>query len=149
MARLALKLVNFSGQQLNRSGYSGSGNWNPPPPASLDNGMTYGPFYLITGSLFIVELSYVMNTLLELGTGTNLFDLELFTDPDPKYKAEKPIYSAGYGMYLNFKRMPVNHSVAYQSDKTPDCFHLTLVFQGSPSVESKTPTDGKKGDATS
>ena len=70
MAKVKLMLTNFSGRELSRSGYSGTGNWTPPPPSFMSNGLTYGPIYLFTGTLFHVEVGYKLSQ--DLGCRTSL-----------------------------------------------------------------------------
>ena len=136
MAKLALQLANFSGEELNRAGYSGSGNWSPPPPTFMTNGITYGPIYLLTGSLFNVQLGYTMNTALDVGTGTELFDIEIFTPQRGSTPSGAHIFSLGYGLYIYFKSVPANQGIRYQLDKNPEGFKLILTYEGSGGVST-------------
>ena len=97
MRSQSLNLANFSGRELNRAGFESSGNWNPPPPAYMTNGLTYGPIYLLTGSHFNVRLGYALDSLLDQVVGEELFDVELFTAADGVNMSSTPcgLYSLG------------------------------------------------------
>jgi len=133
MAKVTLMLRNFSGRGLSRSGYSGTGNWTPPPPAYLSNGLAYGPIYLFTGTLFHVEVGYKLDPVLSIGVGNENFVVELFTNPSLQGTTSLPphVYSGGYGLFFRFRAVPAGYGVSFATDKTPDGFEVALMYQGS------------------
>jgi hypothetical protein len=133
MAKVTLRLTNLSGRDLNRSGYSGTGNWTPSPPAYMSNGLAYGPIYLYTGTLFHVEVGYKLNPNLSLGVGNENFVVEMFTNPSWSEQPSLPpnVYAGGYGLFFHFKAIPRGYGVSFATDKTPYGFEVSLTYQGS------------------
>jgi hypothetical protein len=85
----------------------------------MANGLVYGPIYLMTGTLFHVEVGYKLNQDLNIGVGNENFDIELRADPQAAAVEVVP------------RAIPAGYGVAFSTDKTPDGFEVSLTYQGS------------------